>query len=658
MAFFDSMRRALALALVGAVVFGLPTLLQPVLAPSWGAGPTQIAALLALNLAAGALGASLARVPGGLAFIGATLSLRLPGTGWTDSVQKAAMPPPAVLALSAWSGFQFLHAQTGWTHHFAQIHANSHISFGLVALALLLGLPLGALAAHRLRDLRAVALLALAGGLLLPATQGALASSFARTIGTSGIPWDVVTHSVLVLAPTAALSGLLFPWLLKRLATPHELPSLLAANLLGGMAGAATAGLVSLPLLGLHTALAVPALGWAVVAVLGAPTGRSRWIAGMGAAVLAVATWSLWSAPLSPRPDYEVLDRADGWSGRVEHVRRGDHEYLVYNGNYALGGTRSIRSQSWQAEFALALRPHTRDVYVLGLGTGITAGALARSETLRRARVVELLPQVERLARRHFQAWTGPLFADPRFEILTGDARTTLRDDTARYDLILGDLFLPWLPGAELLMGREHFISVRDHLRADGLFVQWLPLYQLTEPVFNDILATASSVFGDVHLFRENHDPEAPMIALVAAAPGSDIGTADVLPEIVETWTGSTSGMPFLDSIPAWTHSNRLKRGIASGGIYPGQPPAYLALAGSNYVDWVTRVFRARFPDANAPLGSFGPKAWRHAARGFFLLLETASHQRGDDALADIFAARAASLVVDSTAKRSSINSW
>jgi ABC-type amino acid transport system permease subunit len=55
------------LALVGAVVFGLPTVLQPVLAPSWGAGPSQIAALLALNLAAGALGASLARVPGWIA---------------------------------------------------------------------------------------------------------------------------------------------------------------------------------------------------------------------------------------------------------------------------------------------------------------------------------------------------------------------------------------------------------------------------------------------------------------------------------------------------------------------------------------------------------------------------------------------------------------
>jgi spermidine synthase len=734
MAFLDSSRRALALASAGAVVFGAPALLQPVLAPSWGAGPTQIAALLALNLAAGALGASIVRVPGWIAAAAFAAVLASPWTSWALAsasvlpacalvffasacaarwstsilahaprerhlwyaletaggcigvlgllvwgfahlelpelarvggilaaagavlsirLERASTVPaspadralplrfsPALL-LSAWSGFQFFHAEVAWTHRFAQAHPNSTTAFGVVALAMLVGIPLGSLVARRIPDLRLLSLASLAGWLLLPLLQGGLVDNFGRTLALETFPWDLLFASLVALVPAAASASLLFPWLVARAAQPRDVAALVAANLVGGLLGASAAGLVTLPLAGLQTVLWLPSIGWALLAVGAAKAGRQRWIAAPISILLLGAAWALWSGALKPRPDYVVLDRAEGWSGRVEFVERGDHTYLVYNGSYALGGTRSVASQSWQAGLAMALRPQARDVFVLGLGTGITASALTRSTSLRHARVVELLPQVVTLARRHFGPWTGPLFSDPRFQIEVGDARTALRDDTARYDLVLGDLFLPWLPGAELLMGREHFASVRDHLRPGGLFVQWLPLYQLTEPVLNDILATAGSVFGDVHIFRENHDPSAPMIALVAAAPGSDVGTHGVAPEIAVLWTGSTSGMTSLAEIPPWSHGNRLKRGIASGGRNPGQPPASLALAGHVYVDWVTRIFRERFPDSTSPLGSLGPEAWRHAARGFFLLHETASRQRGDFALADTFAVRA-----------------
>lgn len=740
---FDSVRRGVAIGLAGALVFAAPVLFQPILAPSWGSGPTLIAALLFLSLLGGAIGArltglqgwisalilaialiapwpaaaldskspllacalvfttallaarwsvallsdppgprplwyaletaggcfgvfgllvwgfahyeltELARIAGILAGAGAILSLGLAPTPAASNAKAFSVRSIApILLLSAWSGFQFFHAETVWAHHFAQVHTNSAMAFGLVALAMLVGLPLGSLAARRIPDLRWLALVALGGGIVLPFFQGNLAGDFGRSLAHDAFPWDLLFASLLTLVPGAAAISLLFPWLMARIDQPRDISSLVAANLVGGLLGACAAGLLSLPFAGLQTSLWLPSIGWALFAVGAARQGTQRWVAATISVALLAAIWTLWSGALKPRPDYVVLDRAEGWSGRVEYVERGEYTYLVYNGSYALGGTRSVASQSWQAGLAMALRPGARDIFVLGLGTGITAATLTHSKSLRHARVVELLPQVVVLAKRHFVPWTGPLFSDPRFEIETGDARTTLRDDTARYDLILGDLFLPWLPGAELLMGREHFTSVRDHLRPGGLFVQWLPLFQLTEPVFNDILATANSVFGDVHLYRENHDPNAPMIALVAAAPGSHIGAAGVLPEIVETWTGSTSGMPFLDGVPAWTHDNRLKRGIASGGINPGQPPASLALAGADYVDWVTRVFRARFPDADAPLGSFGPDAWRHAARGFFLLQEATSRQRGDFALADTFANHAASFVVDSAAKR------
>lgn len=734
---FAAIRRGGALALAGSLVFGLPVLLAPVLAPSWGSGPSLVAVLLAINLVGGAIGAwmhrvsgwsaagllavvlvspwtswalgsasalgacalvlvvsvctgrwtvdlladppgsrtlwyaletmggglgvlallawgfphlelsSLARLAGALAFVGSLLSFRQRGPAGPSNASSENVPwfrrirPAPVQWLAAWSGFQFFHSQTAWTHHFAQIHANSFLSFGVVALSLLVGLPLGSLLARRMPSLWLLALGALGGLLLLPLLQGTLVARFGTNAVRDAFPWDLLLSSLGVLVPTSAAIGMLYPWLLGRLEKPGSVPGLVVANLMGGFLGALVAGFATLPLMGLHASLCMPAIGWAAIAIWNGPSGAPRWWVALVGCVLVVAGWDRWNAPLAPRADYVVLDRQEGWSGRVELVNREGHDFLLYNGSYALGGTRSIASQSWQAGLALALRPHAREVFVLGMGTGITAGALTRSTEIRRARVVELLPQVVDLARSHFGQWTGPLFSDPRFSIEVGDARTTLRDDPGRYDLVLGDLFLPWLPGAELLMGQEHLVSVRDHLRPGGLYVQWLPLYQLTEPVFNDILATARSVFGEVHLFREDNRTGAPMIALVAGPPGTRLADSGASALVLENWTGKASDMVFLDGRHPWTHDNRLMRGMRSGGINPGQPSAALAMAGSRYQTWVSGAMRTESLDRDADFAAFGPQAWRRVAHGYLRMLELSSRQAGDFYLADTFASRA-----------------
>lgn len=745
---FFALRRGGALALAGSLVFGLPVLLVPVLAPSWGSGPSLVAALLAFNLVGGAIGAwlhrvsgwmaagllalvlvspwtlwalgsasvlpacalvfaisvcsgrwtvdlltdppgsralwyaletvggvvgvlallvwgfshlelsSLARVAGALALVGSLMSFRRRSVAGPSVVMSKnvawlnRLRPTPVQWLAAWSGFQFFHAQTAWTHHFAQIHANSSLSFGVVALSLLVGLPLGSLLARKMTTLRLLSLVALGGLLLLPLLQGILVARFGLSEARDAFPWALLSISLGVLVPSSAAIAMLYPWLLGRMEEPGSVPGLVAANLVGGFFGALAAGFATLPLAGLHASLCMPAIGWAAIAIWSGPSGVPRWRAGLAGGALVALGWALWTAPLAPRADYVVLDREEGWSGRVELVDRKGHTYLVYNGSYALGGTRSIASQSWQAGLALALRPRAREVFVLGLGTGITAGTLTRSTEIHRARVVELLPQVVDLARSHFGQWTGPLFSDPRFSIEVGDARTALRDDPGRYDLILGDLFLPWLPGAELLMGQEHLASVRDHLRPGGLYVQWLPLYQLTETVFSDILATARSVFGEVHLFREDNGTDAPMIALVAGPPGTRLADSGASAMLLENWTGKVSDMAFLEGRQPWTHDNRLLRGIQSGGINPGQPSREIAMAGSRYQTWVGGAMRTETLDRDGDLGAFGPLAWHRVAHGYLRMLELSSRQARDFDAANGFAARARTFETESVIAR------
>lgn len=572
---------------------------------------------------------------------GAALSAKLPEAPTNPVDPSEGLPTGALLALSAWSGFQFFHAEVAWTHRLAQVHTNSITAFGIVSLAVLVGMPIGALLSRHLRSIPALAIVALVATLSLPLLQGSLVAALAFPTARTEFPWGLFLHTLGACVPAAAGVSFLYPWLLRRSSGPKAVGTLAVANLLGGLGGAMAAGWMSLPWLGLQASLWAPSAGWTLIAILAAPASR-RALAAVVGVFLAGATWLAWSATLAPRSDYRVVDRIETWSGRVETVERGEHLFLLYNGSYALGGSRSVASQTWQAQLALALRPQAREVFVLGLGTGITAGALARSSAIQHARVVELLPAVETMARRHFDPWAATLFSDPRFAIETGDARTALRDDPARYDLILGDLFLPWLPGAELLMGREHFESVREHLAPGGLFVQWLPLYQIPEASFLDILATASSVFPSVHLFREGQDPRTPMIALVAAGSGGTLRGAGSDPTILEFWSGNATSIPGLAGREPSNLDNRIRLGLGSGGHFPGMPPKEEALDGFRYARWISERLAVGPPHLDTDLRAFGPEAWRPAMRGWFLQQSFLQRLGGNDALADSLAAQAA----------------
>src|SRR6185369_11179022 len=81
--------------------------------------------------------------------------------------------------------------------------------------------------------------------------------------------------------------------------------------------------------------------------------------------------------------------------------------------------------------------------------------------------------------------------------------------------LIIGDLFYPWDSGAGSLYTTEQFRLVQKHLNSDGIFVQWLPLHQLTEYEFGVMANTFMSVFPQVVLWRDNFYSEQPIVAFV-----------------------------------------------------------------------------------------------------------------------------------------------
>jgi len=464
--------------------------------------------------------------------------------------ETAAAVSPTGAALAFLSGLLALALEVAWIRMFAQVLQNSVYTFATVLVLFLTGLALGAGLANRLarRELPPVPVL---GALLLAAGIATAATPFLFDAATGGLgyvgagrSWSaymaaVLATAIAVLAVPATLVGAIFPYLLRfeereGVAPGSAIGALVAWNTSGAILGSAGAGFLLLPLLGLwgtHRLLAAAYLlaTLAVAARLGRRAHSEGTVGGRGLAVAAAGgllglltvadPTALPVVGLSPEEGERVLEVREGPYGVVAVVEDDRSRRIKVNNYYSLGGTGSAEHERNQALLPLMLHPEPDSVFFLGLGTGITAGA-ALHHPVKRLVVAELVPGVVRAAERHFRSHTNGLFEDPRAEVVAEDGRNHLAGLPDRYDVIVSDLFVPWKAGVGSLYSLEHFRTVRSRLRPGGIFVQWLPLYQLTRGEFEIVARTLLEAFPEVLVWRGDFFATRPILALVAAEAG------------------------------------------------------------------------------------------------------------------------------------------
>jgi spermidine synthase len=103
---------------------------------------------------------------------------------------------------------------------------------------------------------------------------------------------------------------------------------------------------------------------------------------------------------------------------------------------------------------------------------------------------------------RFFEHVNNLPLQDPRLRLIIDDARTYLRVTPTRYDMIVSEPSHPWVPGVANLFTVEFFELGRDRLTTDGVFVQWLQIYQLSTDSLRSVLGTFQKVFPHVLIFR------------------------------------------------------------------------------------------------------------------------------------------------------------
>jgi spermidine synthase len=456
------------------------------------------------------------------------------------------------------SGFNLLALEVIWTRMLAQVHENSVYSFSAILIVVLVCLALGAWLASRLARLMSSAaqtlvVLMVLGGAMLCVTPFIFTG---LTRNLSMLPTDQILAayvfrlfltSFAAIGPACLLLGAVFPFLMKGeepFATQpgNSIGILSAINTVGAIIGSLTAGFLLLEWLGLWRSIQGIA-GAYLLAALWIPTAKtdvSRALKAV-ACVLLLLAFTAFSPSRLPESwtkdqtgsEEKLLEKWEASDCTVTVVRDSqDHVAIKINSNYSLGSTSTIGPQIYQARLPLLALPETDSVFFLGMGTGITAGeALDRNSFPKVEKIVacELSPSVVAASKQYFAGGEGEadmtngLYQDPRARVIVEDGRNHLMAAGERYAMINADLFLPYRRGTGNLYSREHFQNARARLKPGGVFVQWLPLYQISEREFGIIARTMISVFPQVSLWRGNFQPGAEIAAMVGHADNSPL---------------------------------------------------------------------------------------------------------------------------------------
>ena len=459
-----------------------------------------------------------------------------------------------VIALGV-SGAVSMVYEVCWTRAISLVIGSSTYAFTAMLVAFLVGIAVGSavyswLAGNRRPSAAVFSMLQVGIAVTAAATLvffERIPELFLHFVGMSQSPSFIqLVHFVVSatsLLPFTLLIGATFPCAVAVAAhgaarVGRDVGEIYAVNTLGCIVGSVAGGFVLIPAVGVNASIKIGiASNLLLAAVLFAPLllpgarasmARQLWrwspvgaalVAAVGALFLPAwdkrvmssgpavyANTYLQVAKVSSLTDIlrsqELLFYRDGRSGTVSVNRSGDEITLRVNGKVDAGTGRDMPTQLMSGHLPMLLHREPRRVLVIGMGSGITAGAVLR-HPVERLDIVEIEPAVLE-ASRYFIPIHGDVLGDARARAIVADGRNYLMTTRERYDVIVSEPSNPWIGGLASLFSTEFFHLARSRLRAGGLMVQWLQGYSLYSDDFRMIVNTFRSAFPSVTIWNTN----------------------------------------------------------------------------------------------------------------------------------------------------------
>ncbi len=475
-----------------------------------------------------------------------------------------ALPPRRlVFAGAAAVGFAFMLCEGVWYRMLAPVLGGSTFTFGIILAVALLGIGLGGAAYAAWFRERALAVRTFAFTALLEAALVALplwlgddlavAAALLRALGATGFAglassWVLIAG--IVVFPAALVSGFQFPVMLALLGRGREgvgrdVGAAYAWNTGGSILGSLAGGFGLLPLLGAVGAWRLAAglllaLGVAAALLSARREGQRAWLLPSGLAALAAAVFLLSPGPTAAwRHSGVGVGRTAAMGSTINEIKRWAREQrqivvwekdgvessialvnrnglaFVVNGKSDGNAVLDAPTQVMSGLVGALLHGAPKTALVVGLGTGSTAGWLAAIPQMERVDVVEIEPDIVRVA-EDCAPVNQAVMKNPKLTLLFDDAREVLLTSGGRYDVIFSEPSNPYRAGIASLFTLEFYQAVQQRLSERGVFVQWLQAYGVDAKTVRVAIATLATVFPNVEIWQAHGGD---LLLVASAAP-------------------------------------------------------------------------------------------------------------------------------------------
>ncbi len=485
--------------------------------------------------------------------------------------------------LTAMASFMY---EVGWIRMLSMLMGGATHAFELMLSAFILGLAVGSFLIRRRADatgsplellgiiqwvMGATALVSLplyAGSFEISAYLAAVFPRFDSGYALYNLARYGLALSIML--PSAVMAGMTLPLitgvLLRRGLGERSVGWVYGMNTFGSVTGVLAAGLILLPLLGLKGLIvAGGCIDMALGAVIlltrrRAETGRKgrSWL-GPAAAVaggigvfLTLTGVHLDKATLTggvfrygrvpTEEEREVLFYHDGRTASVGVHLLEDEEAVVLTTNGKPDASLPIRwivaaatdtvapqpithqdasTQVLAPLVTLAHAPDARRIANIGHGSGMSAQAFLASPEVEQLVTVEIEPTMVR-ASTHFLPANRRPFEDSRHRFVFDDARSYFAHQQRRFGVIFSEPSNPWVSGVSNLFTVEFYRRIRMYLEEDGVFAQWIQLYEMSDALVLTVLEAVHESFGDYRAFLVGDSD-----LLVVATPARNLPDPD-----------------------------------------------------------------------------------------------------------------------------------
>lgn len=172
-----------------------------------------------------------------------------------------------------------------------------------------------------------------------------------------------------------------------------------------------------------------------------------------------------------------------------------EHIDLRVNGKTDASSHGDLPTQLLSGHIPLLLHTNVQDALVVGIGSGITCGAILAHPDVQRLDIVEISPDVHHAARTLFAPYNNGALDHPRARVILDDAKSFLKTANRKYDVIVTEPSNPWMAGVSGVFSLEYYETCLASLKPGGIIAQWVQVYETDDTALRTVLGTFGSVF-------------------------------------------------------------------------------------------------------------------------------------------------------------------